>query len=47
MRNDALRAFRVDRISSVAVTAEVPAPRALRSADLDIPQGLVHRLSLD
>ncbi|MET7402951.1 WYL domain-containing protein, partial [Dactylosporangium sp. NPDC005572] len=44
---DSLRAFRVDRISSVAVTAEVPAPRTLRSADLDIPRDLVRQLSLD
>lgn len=36
---DALRAFRVDRISSVSVTAEVPAPRTLRSDDLDLPTG--------
>ncbi|WP_238012930.1 YafY family protein [Dactylosporangium sp. AC04546] len=44
---DSLRAFRVDRISSVAVTAEVPAPRTLRSADLDIPRDKVRQLSLD
>jgi predicted DNA-binding transcriptional regulator YafY len=43
---DALRAFRIDRITSVSVTAEVPAPRLLRRADLDIPYGIVHQLSL-
>jgi predicted DNA-binding transcriptional regulator YafY len=43
---DALRAFRTDRISSVAVTAEALTPRALRSEDLDIPEGFVYQLSL-
>ncbi len=43
---DALRAFRTDRISSVSITAEVPAPRSLRREDLDIPHGKVHQLSL-
>ncbi|MCW2898690.1 MAG: type 11 transcriptional regulator [Streptosporangiaceae bacterium] len=43
---DALRAFRIDRITSVSVTAEVPAPRSLRREDLDIPQGIVYQLTL-
>ena len=43
---DTLRAFRTDRITSVSVTAEVPAPRSLRSEDLDIPHGKVHQLTL-
>ena len=43
---DALRAFRTDRIAAVSVTAEVPAPRSLRRADLDIPYGPVRQLSL-
>ena len=44
---DGLRAFRTDRIATVAVTAQVPAPRALRREDLDIPQAKLHRLALD
>jgi predicted DNA-binding transcriptional regulator YafY len=43
---DGLRAFRTDRITSVSVTAEVPAPRSLRREDLDIPYGTVEQLSL-
>lgn len=43
---DALRAFRTDRITSVSVTAEVPAPRSLRTEDLDVPYGIVDQLSL-
>lgn len=43
---DGLRAFRTDRIASISVTAEVPAPRPLRDADLDIPYGPVRQLSL-
>ncbi|WP_199514932.1 helix-turn-helix transcriptional regulator [Nucisporomicrobium flavum] len=43
---DALRVFRTDRITSVAVTAEVPAPRTLSREDLDIPYGPVHQLTL-
>jgi predicted DNA-binding transcriptional regulator YafY len=43
---DALRVFRTDRITSVSVTAEVPAPRSLRREDLDIPHGTVHQLTL-
>lgn len=43
---DALRAFRTDRIAAVSVTAEVPAPRPLRRADLDIPYGPVRQLTL-
>jgi predicted DNA-binding transcriptional regulator YafY len=39
---DATRAFRTDRITSVSVTAEVPAPRPLRHEHLD----RAHRLSL-
>ncbi len=45
-RRDALRAFRTDRITSVSVTAEVPAPRSLRGEDLDIPREIVCQLSL-
>ncbi len=41
-----IRAFRTDRIARATVTAEVPAPRELRPGDLDIPGGLVHRLTL-
>jgi predicted DNA-binding transcriptional regulator YafY len=43
---DALRAFRTDRITSVSVTAEVPALRSLRREDLDIPLGIVCQLTL-
>jgi predicted DNA-binding transcriptional regulator YafY len=43
---DALRVFRTDRITSVTVTAEVPAPRSLGREDLDIPHGPVHQLTL-
>ncbi|MDN3359127.1 YafY family protein [Actinomadura sp. DC4] len=43
---DALRIFRTDRITSVAVTAEVPEPRPLSRDDLDIPHGTVRRLTL-
>jgi predicted DNA-binding transcriptional regulator YafY len=42
----AVRAFRTDRIGSVSITAEVPAPRRLRREDLDIPHELVHQLTL-
>jgi predicted DNA-binding transcriptional regulator YafY len=42
----AVRAFRTDRIGSVSITAEVPAPRQLRREDLDIPHKLVHQLTL-
>jgi len=45
-RRDAMRVFRIDRISSVTVLAEVPAPRALRGEDLDIPPEAVRQLSL-
>jgi predicted DNA-binding transcriptional regulator YafY len=45
-QRDALRAFRTDRITSVSVTAEVPAPRSLRREDLDIPYGTVNQLTL-
>ncbi|GAB3160251.1 helix-turn-helix transcriptional regulator [Amycolatopsis sp. NPDC004378] len=41
-----LRVFRTDRITSVAVTAEVAPHRPLRREDLDIPSGVVERLSL-
>ena len=41
-----LRAFRTDRITSVAVTAEVPPARPLRREDLDIPYGKVRQLTL-
>lgn len=43
---DGLRAFRMDRITSVTVTTEVPTPRLLRTDDLDIPYGVVDRLTL-
>jgi predicted DNA-binding transcriptional regulator YafY len=42
----AVRVFRTDRITSVAFTAEVPAPRPLRREDLDIPAGAISQLSL-
>jgi predicted DNA-binding transcriptional regulator YafY len=45
LRED-LRVFRTDRISSVSITAEVPAPRSLRREDLDIPCGIVDQLTL-
>jgi predicted DNA-binding transcriptional regulator YafY len=45
-QRDALRAFRTDRITSVSVTAETPAPRALRKEDLDIPAGKLSQLVL-
>jgi predicted DNA-binding transcriptional regulator YafY len=44
---DALRAFRTDRVTTVAVTAQVPAPRPLRREDLDIPPGKLRHLVLD
>lgn len=40
---DAVRAFRIDRITGVTVTAEVPAPRPLSREDLDIPYGTVRQ----
>jgi predicted DNA-binding transcriptional regulator YafY len=43
---DALRVFRTDRITSVKITAEIPAPRALSSEDLDIPHGPIRQLTL-
>jgi predicted DNA-binding transcriptional regulator YafY len=43
----AVRAFRTDRITAVAVTAQVPAPRPLRQEDLDIPPGKLRRLAFD
>ncbi|TDU89549.1 HTH domain-containing protein [Kribbella voronezhensis] len=45
-RRDAVRVFRTDRITSVTVTAETPAPRSLRREDLDIPDGKISRLVL-
>jgi predicted DNA-binding transcriptional regulator YafY len=42
----AVRPFRTDRITSISVTAEVPAPRALRREDLDIPPEAFYQLSL-
>jgi predicted DNA-binding transcriptional regulator YafY len=41
-----VRVFRTDRITSVTVTAELPAPRPLRREDLEIPYGLVEQLNL-
>ncbi|MEF2977328.1 helix-turn-helix transcriptional regulator [Subtercola sp. YIM 133946] len=43
---EGVRAFRTDRITSSAMTAEVPAPRVLRPEDLDIPYGDVRTLEL-
>ncbi len=43
---DGLRAFRTDRITSVAVTAEIPPPRQLRHEDLDIPVETLRQLTL-
>lgn len=43
---DGLRAFRMDRITTVTVTTEIPTPRLLRTEDLDIPYGVVDRLTL-
>jgi predicted DNA-binding transcriptional regulator YafY len=44
---DAVRAFRTDRITMVTVTAQVPAPRPLRTGDLDIPPEKLRHLVLD
>jgi predicted DNA-binding transcriptional regulator YafY len=41
-----IRAFRTDRIGTVTVTAEVPAPRDLAAEDLNIPDKLVYQLTL-
>ncbi|GAA2627083.1 helix-turn-helix transcriptional regulator [Paractinoplanes durhamensis] len=41
-----VRVFRTDRISSVAVTAEVPPPRELLPGDLDVPGDRMSELSL-
>jgi predicted DNA-binding transcriptional regulator YafY len=41
-----VRVFRTDRIASVAVTAEVPAPRELGPADLSLPGEAMDALSL-
>jgi len=41
-----VRAFRTDRISGVTRTAEVPPQRVLSDDDLDIPNHLVHHLTL-
>jgi predicted DNA-binding transcriptional regulator YafY len=43
---DAPRVFRLDRITTVAVTAEVPPPRELHDGDLDIPHGRLRQLTL-
>jgi predicted DNA-binding transcriptional regulator YafY len=43
---EAVRVFRTDRITAVAVTAEVPAPRPLWRGDLDIPDGVLRPLTL-
>jgi predicted DNA-binding transcriptional regulator YafY len=42
----AVRAFRTDRIGAVTITADVPEHRDLAPGDLDIPDALVHRLTL-
>ncbi|WP_433302381.1 helix-turn-helix transcriptional regulator [Actinoplanes sp. CA-030573] len=41
-----VRVFRTDRISSVTVTAEEPPPRELEPYDIDIPDKIVHALTL-
>ena len=41
-----VRAFRTDRIARITVTAEVPPPRELLPADLDIPRSQVRQLTL-
>ena len=41
-----VRAFRTDRIASVTVTAEVPEPREFEPDSLDIPDHVVHSLTL-
>jgi hypothetical protein len=41
-----VRVFRTDRISSVAVTAEVPPQRELQPGDLDVPGDTMSALSL-
>jgi predicted DNA-binding transcriptional regulator YafY len=43
---ESVRVFRTDRISSVTLTAEIPAPRELAPDDLDIPDQLIHQLTL-
>jgi predicted DNA-binding transcriptional regulator YafY len=43
---ESVRVFRTDRISAVTVTAEIPARRELALDDLDIPDQLVHQLTL-
>jgi predicted DNA-binding transcriptional regulator YafY len=43
---DGLRAFRIDRITSVTVTAEPAPPRDLRKEDLDIPPDRIRQLTL-
>jgi predicted DNA-binding transcriptional regulator YafY len=44
---EAVRVFRTDRITTVAVTAQLPAQRELRREDLDIPQHLLRPLALN
>ena len=41
-----IRAFRIDRILDVTVTAERPAPRSLNADDIDIVYGSLESLSL-
>lgn len=43
---DGIRAFRIDRILDVTVTAETPAPRALTTNDIDIVYGTLEPLTL-
>jgi predicted DNA-binding transcriptional regulator YafY len=43
---DAVRAFRIDRILEVTVTAERPEPRALRAEDIEIVHGTLEPLTL-
>jgi len=40
-----VRVFRTDRFTSSVITAEVPAPRALRPEDLDVPLGDLRQLA--
>jgi predicted DNA-binding transcriptional regulator YafY len=44
---DSVRVFRIDRITTVSLTAQVPVPRQLRREDLDIPRHMLRPLALD
>lgn len=43
---DGIRAFRIDRVLDVAVTAETPQPRTLTADDIDIVYGTLEPLTL-